>query len=74
MENQFSSRIKNLQLDGDGEFTSFQFTSFLETHGIFHRISCPYIAQQNGLAERKHRHVVEMGLSLIAHSGLPQNY
>jgi transposase InsO family protein len=74
VENQFSSRIKNLQSDGGGEFISFQFTSFLETHGIFHRISCPYTAQQNGLAERKHRHVVEMGLSLIAQSGLPQNY
>lgn len=74
VENQFSSRIKTLQSDGGGEFTSLQFTSFLETHGIFHRISCPYTSQQNGLAERKHRHVVEMGLSLIAQSGLPQNY
>jgi transposase InsO family protein len=74
VENQFSSHIKNLQLDGSGEFTSFQFTSFLETHGIFHRISYPYTAQQNGLVERKHCHVVEMGLSLIAKSGLPQNY
>jgi len=74
VENQFSCRIKQLQSDGGGEFLSKQFTSFLETNGIFHRISCPYTAQQNGLAERKHRHVVEMGLSLLAQSGLPQTY
>jgi hypothetical protein len=74
VENQFSTRIKQLQSDGGGEFLSKQFTSFLETHGIFDRISFPYTAQQNGLAERKHRHVVEMGLSLIAQSGLPQTY
>jgi transposase InsO family protein len=74
VENQFSTRIKQLQSDGGGEFLSKQFTSFLETHGIFHRISCPYTAQQNGLAEWKHRHVVEMGLSLLAHSGLPPTY
>jgi transposase InsO family protein len=71
VENQFSCSIKQLQSDGGGEFLSKQFTSFLETNGIFHRISCPYTAQQNGLAERKHRHVVEMGLSLLAQSGLP---
>ena len=74
MENQFSSRIKSLQSDEGGEFISFQLTSFLKTHGIFHKISCPYTSQQNGLAERKHCHVVEMGLSLIAQSGLSQNY
>jgi transposase InsO family protein len=74
VENQFSTQIKQLQSDGGGEFLSKQFTSLLETNGIFHRISCPYTAQQNGLAERKHRHVVEMGLSLLAQSGLPQSF
>jgi transposase InsO family protein len=74
MENQFSARIKQLQSDGGGEFMSKNFTSYLESNGIFHRISCPYTAQQNGLAERKNRHVVEMGLALLAQSGLPQSF
>jgi transposase InsO family protein len=74
VENQFFTLIKQLQSDGGGEFLSKQFTSFLKSHGIFHRISCPYMAQQNGLAERKHRHVVEMGLSLLTQSGIPQTY
>ena len=33
--------------------------------------ACPYTPQQNGLAERKHRHIVETGLSLLSQSGLP---
>jgi hypothetical protein len=57
-----------------GEFLSNRFTSFLETHGIFHCISCAYTAQQNGLAERKHHHVVEMDLFLLAQPSLPHSY
>ncbi|KAL3630661.1 hypothetical protein CASFOL_023645 [Castilleja foliolosa] len=39
-----------------------------------HRMSCPYTPQQNGCAERKHRHIVEMGLSLLAQSNMPLKY
>lgn len=39
-----------------------------------HRISYPYTAAQNGFAERKHRHIVETGLALLAHSHLPLPY
>lgn len=36
-------------------------------------ISCPTIPEQNGIAiaERKHRHVVEPGLTLLFHAKLP---
>lgn len=30
-------------------------------------MSCPHAHQQNGSAERKHRHIVEVGLALLAH-------
>ena len=46
---------------------------FLRT-GISHRVSCPHTSQQNGIAERKHRHLVETGLALLAHSSLPLRY
>ena len=42
------------------------FTTFLQHHGIVRQISCPYTAQQNGKVERKHRHIVEMGLCLLS--------
>jgi hypothetical protein len=42
--------------------------------GITHHVSCPYAQQQNGVAERKHRHIVEMGLSLLATADMPLKY
>jgi transposase InsO family protein len=59
VENQFSTKIKQLKLDGGGEYTSIQFQFFLSQNGIVHRKSCPYTSQQNGLAERKLRHILE---------------
>jgi len=73
-ENQFSSSIKQLQSDGGGEFMSHRFQTFLSNNGIAHRKSCPYTSQQNGLAERKLRHILEIGLTLLAHSHLPNRY
>ena len=59
VKTQFSSTIKTLRLDGGGEYTSKSFESFLCSNGINHQISCPYTPQQNGLVERKHRHLIE---------------
>lgn len=37
-------------------------------------MSCPYAHQQNGSAERKHLHIVEVGLSLLEHASMPLKY
>ncbi|KAH9792303.1 retrovirus-related pol polyprotein from transposon RE2 [Citrus sinensis] len=69
VENQFDTTIKNLQSDWGGEYRSF--TQFLNQCGIIFRHSCPYTHHQNGLVERKHRHIVELGLTLLAQAKLP---
>lgn len=69
VENQLNAKIKTIQSDWGGEYRSL--TKFFQDHGIVHRISCPYTPQQHGVVERKHIHVVEMGLSLLAHLHLP---
>jgi transposase InsO family protein len=63
VENQFASHIKQFQSDGGGEYTSVQFQTFLTKEGIIHRKSCPHTSQQNGLAERKLRHILETSLT-----------
>jgi transposase InsO family protein len=73
-ETQFCCKIKQLQSDGGGEFTSLRFQQLLSLNGIIHRKSCPHTSQQNGLAERKLRHILETGLTLLAHSGLSNKY
>ena len=72
IENQVNTKIKAIQSDWGGEFRSFSI--LFSNMGIVHRLSCPYTSQQNGRVERKNRHVVEMGLSLLAHSGMPLSY
>ena len=74
VENQFTSHIKQLHTDGGGEYNYVQFQTFLTKHGIVHRKTCPYTSQQNGLVERKLRHILETSLTLLAHSHLSNKY
>uniref|UniRef100_A0A2N9HPA0 Integrase catalytic domain-containing protein n=1 Tax=Fagus sylvatica TaxID=28930 RepID=A0A2N9HPA0_FAGSY len=62
--------------DGDcgGEYASNEFHSFCISHGITHQYTCPHTSQQNGLAERKHRHIVDIALTLISQSSLPLSF
>jgi histone deacetylase 1/2 len=41
---------------------------------ISHHISCPHAHQQNGSVEQKHRHIVEVGLTLLAHASMPLKF
>ena len=65
MENQLDRKIKVFQCDGGGEFNSTAFQGLLSTSGISLQVSCPYTPEQNGVAERKHRHIVETGLKSL---------
>lgn len=72
-ENQFSTTIKQLQSNGRGDYSSLQFQSFLAKHGIIHKKTYRHTSQQNGLAERKLRHFLEIGLTILAHAHYPTN-
>jgi transposase InsO family protein len=74
VENLFTTKIKQFQFDNGVEYTSKQFKDYLSQSGILHRLSCPHTSQQNGIAERKHRHIVEVGLTLLAQSGLSPKF
>jgi hypothetical protein len=37
-------------------------------------VSCPHAHQQNGSGERKHRHIVDVGLVLLAHTSVPLKF
>ena len=55
-----------------GEFKPFK--PFLDKEGIALRQSCPYLHEQNGKVERKHRHVVETELTLLAQAKMPLKF
>ena len=46
----------------------------MQNYGITHRVSCLHTHQQNGVVERKHRHVEEIGLALLYHAKVPLQY
>jgi hypothetical protein len=41
--------------------------------GISHQVLCPHI-HKNGSGERKHRNIIEIGLTLLAHADLPLKF
>ena len=57
-----------MQTDWGGEYEKLN--SFFQNVGITHHVSCPHAHQQNGSAERKHRHIVEVGLALLANASM----
>ena len=73
-ETQFSTKIKTFRSDGGGEYTSNAFKTYLSQQGIVHQISCPYTPQQNGLVERKHRHLIETTITLLSQASMPSSY
>jgi transposase InsO family protein len=63
--NQFSASIKTLRTDSVGEYLSTEFQAFLASKGILHQRSCPSTPQQNGVAERKNRHLLDVVRTLF---------
>lgn len=55
-----------------GELKTFK--PFLRRKWIILRESCPYLHEQNGKVERKHRHIVETGLTLLAQAKMPLKF
>jgi hypothetical protein len=72
VERQFDRKILAMQTDWGGEYQKLN--SFFSQIGIIHHVSCPHAHQQNGVIERKHRHIVEVGLSLLAHASMPLKF
>jgi hypothetical protein len=69
-EKHYNSSIHFLRTDCGGEFTSTAFNSYCAHSGIIHHLTCPHTPQQNGVAERKHRHLIQTTLALLSQSGL----
>jgi transposase InsO family protein len=65
VENLSGSKIKILRSDNGGEYTSNEFKYFCREAGIKRELTTPYNPQQNGVAERKNRSIVEATKAMI---------
>ncbi|GJU06584.1 ribonuclease H-like domain-containing protein [Tanacetum coccineum] len=54
-------QLVHLDVWGPYKVQSKEGYKFCKEKGILHQTSCPYTPQQNGIAERKHRHLLNVG-------------
>ena len=61
VENQSEKKIKVLRTNNGGEFCGNEFEDFCKKCGIARQKTTPYTPQQNGVAERMNRTLMEKG-------------
>ena len=74
VENQTQLKVKVIRSDNGGEFVSQEWEAFNEKNGIFHQKSTVYTPQQNGIAERKNRTLLNAARSMLKTSGMASRF
>ena len=62
---QFDNKIKNLWSDNGKEYDNSGLSPYLASNGIIHQSSCVDTLQQNGVAERKNHHLLDVARSNV---------
>jgi transposase InsO family protein len=73
-ENLSACKMGTLRSDRGGEYMSSDFNAFLTERGIKHQCTVPYTPQQNGVAERKNRSLMEMARCMVKSQALPHSF
>jgi transposase InsO family protein len=74
VEKQTGKYIKILRSDQGGEYTSGAFIKYCKSHGIVQQYMVPHTPQQNGVAERKNRTLVECAWSMLKGKNLTNGF
>ncbi|KAI5316883.1 hypothetical protein L3X38_036590 [Prunus dulcis] len=71
---QFDKKITTLRSDNRGEYVNHDLHTFLSQHGIVHQTTCAYTPQQNGVAERKNHHLLEVIRASLFEARMPHHF
>lgn len=74
VENETEAKIKILRTDNGTEYINKNFEAFCAKYGIIHQKSAPYSPQQNGVAERYNRTIVEKIRCLLFDAKLSKQF
>ncbi|KAK1607937.1 hypothetical protein QYE76_031610 [Lolium multiflorum] len=66
VQRQHNLLIMAIRSDNGSEFKNYTLNDFLSDEGIRHQYSAAYTPQQNGVAERKNRTLLDMARSMMA--------
>lgn len=73
-ENLTGYRVKSLRSDNGTEYCSKAFEEYCKSKGIRKEYTVPFTPQQNGVAERANRTIMESVRSMIYHANLPLEF
>jgi transposase InsO family protein len=74
VQRQYGQDILMIRSDNGTEFKNYTLNDFLSDEGIRHQYSSPYTPQQNGVAERKNRTLIDMARTMLAEFKSPYNF
>jgi len=70
----FNAKIKTFRAVCARKYISTTIIDVLQSHGTLFQQFCPYTHEQNGVAERKHRHILETVRALLISSHVPRSF
>uniref|UniRef100_A0A2N9IAH8 Integrase catalytic domain-containing protein n=1 Tax=Fagus sylvatica TaxID=28930 RepID=A0A2N9IAH8_FAGSY len=74
IKTQYNTIVRAIRSDNGGEYISDAFCSQLNQKGILHQLTCPQTPEQNGVAERKNRHIMSIVRCLLCGMHVPKSY
>ena len=75
LKNQSDTKVLGIRLDNGKEYFNQYLTPYLQKEGIIHYSSCnDDTPQQNGIAEHKNRHLLEITRALIFQMNVPKSF
>lgn len=74
VENKLNGKIKIFRTINGKEYINSTFREILQRSGIVHQATAPYTSEQNRVAERTNRTIVEMVRSMLIDAGLPKKF
>ncbi|RVW26000.1 Retrovirus-related Pol polyprotein from transposon TNT 1-94 [Vitis vinifera] len=74
IETQYNAKVWVMRSDNGGEYQSSDLQKYLEGHGIIHQTTCSNTPQQNGVAEWKNRHLLEVVRASLIAAKTPISY
>ena len=74
IQTQFTTKIRILKTDNAKEYFKDSLSSYLLDQGIIHISSCVDAPQQNGVAKRKNRHLLEVARCLLFSANVPKSF
>ena len=74
VEKEIGKRLNCLRLDRGGEFISHEFNNFCIERGIKRQVSAPRTLEQNGIAKRRNRYIMDCARTLMIEKNIAIKY